>query len=504
MVVGAGPVGLLTAIELTLGGMGVLVLERLAAASMAMKAGGIGPIGTEALQRRGMAAAIAAAEARSFEVIKKFTDQNGPDVRGKGSKFIGHFAGLSLIRKDAQKEPERRSHPVDQRAVEAMLADRALSLGIEVRRECDVTTFVQQEDGVDVKWASPTGRDHIRCSYLVGCDGGRSLIRKMAGFDFPGTPPTSTFYQGIAEIDHPERLSPGWHRTSGGVFSYGPFPGRLLVLDFTGPPENRQAPVTREEIEAVLRRISGTDVRVKALESGSRWTDNTRLVDSYRQGRVLLAGDAAHVHSPFGGQGLNLGLVDAANLGWKLATVIRGEMPESLLDTYTAERRPVAEAVLANTRAQVAIMRPDPQAGAMRDIVANLMQLEAVNRLFGEMMSGLATRYDLGSELDDVGRLIGDKPISYGDADVSLYDVMLDGMGVLLDASTEEKASKLVAATTQRIRCVAVDTGPSMLIRPDACVAWAGEENSIDGLEEAPRRWFIPTLDDGSMVRSEQ
>jgi 2-polyprenyl-6-methoxyphenol hydroxylase-like FAD-dependent oxidoreductase len=504
VVVGAGPVGLLTTIELTLGGVRVLVLERLAAASMAMKAGGIGPIGTEALQRRGMAAAIAAAEARSFEVIKKFTDQNGPDVRGKGSKFIGHFAGLSLIRKDAQKEPERRSHPVDQRAVEAMLADRALSLGVEVRRECDVTTFVQQEDGVDVKWASPTGRDHIRCSYLVGCDGGRSLIRKMAGFDFPGTAPTLTSYQAVAEIDHPERLLPiGWHRTSGGVFSYGPFPGRLFMLDFIGPPENRQAPVTCEEIEAVLRRISGTDVRVKALESGSRWTDNTRLVDSYRQGRVLLAGDAAHVHSPFGGQGLNLGLVDAANLGWKLATVIRGEMPESLLDTYTAERRPVAEAVLANTLAQVAIMRPDPQAGAMRDIVANLMQLDDVNRLFGEMMSGLSTHYDLGSELDDVGRLIGDKPIRHGDADVSLYDVMQDGMGVLLDASTEEKASKLVAATTQRTRCVAVDTGPSMLIRPDACVAWAGEENSIDGLEEALRRWFIPTLDDGSMVRSE-
>jgi hypothetical protein len=179
-------------------------------------------------------------------------------------------------------------------------------------------------------------------------------------------------------------------------------------------------------------------------------------------------------------------------------------MPESLLDTYTAERRPVAEAVLANTLAQVAIMRPDPQAGAMRDIVANLMQLDDVNRLFGEMMSGLSTRYDLGSELDDVGRLIGDKPIRHGDADVSLYDVVQDGMGVLLDASTEEKASKLVAATTQRTRCVAVDTGPSMLIRPDACVAWAGEENSIDGLEEALRRWFIPALDAGAMVRSKQ
>jgi 2-polyprenyl-6-methoxyphenol hydroxylase-like FAD-dependent oxidoreductase len=490
VVVGAGPVGLLTAIELTLGGVGVQVLERLAAASMAMKAGGIGPLGSEALQRRGMAAAFAAAEARSFAAIKKFTDQNGPDVRGRGSKFSGHFAGLSLIRKDAQKEPERRSHPVDQQAVEAMLADRARSLGIEIRRECEVTNFVQQADDVDVEWTSPTGEGRIRCRYLVGCDGGRSLVRKLAGFAFPGTPPTSTFYQAVAEIDHPERLAPGWHRTSGGVFSYGPLPGRLVMLDFVGPPEDRQATVTPEEIEAALRRISGADVRVKALESGSRWTDNTRLVDSYRRGRVLLAGDAAHVHTPFGGQGLGLGLVDAANLGWKLATVIRGEMPESLLDTYTAERRPVAEAVLANTLAQIAIMRPDPQSGAMRDLVAKLMQLDDVNRLIGEMTSGLFTRYDLGSKRDEVGRLTGDRSINRGDGGVSLYEIMQDGTGVLLDASPAGKASELVGAATQRIRCVAVDTGPSMLIRPDACIAWAGEEDSTEGLEEALGRWF--------------
>ena len=365
--------------------------------------------------------------------------------------------------------------------------------------------FVQQEDGVDVEWASPAGGGRIRCSYLVGCDGGRSPIRKMAGFDFPGTPPTMTMYQATAEIDHPERVSGRFRHTSGGMFAYDGFqPKRLIMLDFSGPPEDRQAPVTREEIEAVLRRVSGADVRVTSLENGSRWTDNTRLVDTYRRGRVLLAGDAAHVHSPFGGQGMSLGLADAANLGWKLAAVIRGEMPESLLDTYTAERRPVAEAVLANTLAQTAIMRPDPQSSAMRDIVAKLMEFDDVNRLIGEMMTGLSIRYDLGSERDDVGRLIGDRPISHGDAEVSLYDVMQDGMGVLLDASTEGKASRLVAASTQRIRCVAVDTGPSMLIRPDACIAWAGEENSIDGLEEALRRWFIPALDDGFMVRSEQ
>jgi 2-polyprenyl-6-methoxyphenol hydroxylase-like FAD-dependent oxidoreductase len=491
VVVGAGPVGLLTALELTLGGVRVLVLERLAASSTVTKALGIGTLGSEALQRRGMAAAIAAAEERTHAAIKKLTEQNGPEARGRGSKISGHFGGLSLIRRDAQKEPERRARLVDQHAVETMLADRVRSLGIEVRRECDVTSVVQQEDGVDVEWASPAGGGHARFSWLVGCDGGRSSIRKMAGFDFPGTDPTLTMYTAVAEIDHPERLLPiGWQRTSGGVFAYGPFPGRLFMLDFSGPPEDRQSPVTHEEIEAVLRRISGTDVRVKALESGSRWTDNTRLVNTYRRGRVLLAGDAAHIHSPFGGQGMSLGLVDAANLGWKLAAVVRGEMPESLLDTYTSERRPVAEAVLANTLAQTAIMRPDPQSGAMRDIMAKLMQFDDVNRLIGEMMSGLSVRYDLGAERDDVGRLIGDRLISGGDADYSLYSVMWDGMGVFLDASIAGKASRIVAAGTQRIRCVTIATGHSMLIRPDACIAWAGEENSTDGLEEALRRWF--------------
>jgi 2-polyprenyl-6-methoxyphenol hydroxylase-like FAD-dependent oxidoreductase len=495
VVVGAGPVGLLTAIELTLGGLSVLVLERLAAGSTVMKALGVGPLGGEALQRRGMAAAIAATEARTLAAMERA----GAVLRGGKSKVSGHFAGLSLIRRDAQKEPERRSYAVDQQGVEAMLADRARSLGIAVRRECEVIGFVSQAGGIEVEWASPTGEGRIGSAYLVGCDGGRSLIRKMAGFDFPGTPPTLTMYQAVVEIDYPERLMPlGWHRTSGGVFAYGFFPGRLVMLDFSGPPEDRQAPVTRGEIEDVLRRVSGADVRVKALESGSRWTDNTRLVDSYRRGRVLLAGDAAHVHSPFGGQGLSLGLVDAANLGWKLGAVIRGEMPESLLDSYTAERRPAAEAVLANTRAQLAIMRPDPQSGAMRDIVANLMQFDDVNRFIGGMMSGLSTRYDLGSELDDVGRLIDDKPIRHGDTDVSLYGLMQDGTGVLLDASPDGKASKLAAAAMRKIRCIAVGAGPSMLIRPDACIAWAGEENSIEGLEEALRRWFIPALDEAA------
>jgi 2-polyprenyl-6-methoxyphenol hydroxylase-like FAD-dependent oxidoreductase len=500
VVVGAGPVGLLAAIELTLAGARVLVLERLAAPSTALKAMSVGPLGSEALQRRGMAAALVAAQERTRATMKKFAQQNGPDVRAGGSRFSGHFAGLALIRKDAQKEPERHAHLADQQAVEEMLAERAGALGIEVRRECDVTRIAQEADGVDVEWDSPAGADRLRCAWLVACDGGRSGIRKMAGFAFPGTPPTLTMFQAVAEVDHPERLLPlGWRRTPDGVFSYGPLPGRLFMLDFSGPPQDRAAPVTREEIESVLRRVSGADVRVKALASANRWTDNTRLVDSYRRGRVLLAGDAAHVHSPFGGQGLSLGLADAANLGWKLAAVVRGEMSEALLDTYTAERRPAAAAVLANTLAQLAILRPDPQSGAMRELMATLMQFDDVNRLIGDMMTGLSTRYDLGSAHDDVGRLIGDRPVPQAGAGVSLYSLMQAGAGVFLDASADAKSSGVVAAAAPRVRCIAVDTGPSLLIRPDACIAWAGEGDDTDGLDESLRRWFRPasTVFDG-------
>lgn len=285
---------------------------------------------------------------------------------------------------------------VTQQDLEAMLGERVRALGIDVRRECDVTSIVKDDDGVHVAWQSPAGAQSVHCSWLAGCDGGRSSIRKLAGFAFPGTEPTSTMHHAMVTIDHPERLLPfGWQRTPRGVFAYGPFPGRLFMLDFAGAPPDRDAPVTCAELDALLRHISGKDVRVTAVSVANRWADNTRLVDTYRKGRVLLAGDAAHIHSPFGGQGLSLGLVDAANLGWKLAAVVRNAAPATLLDTYTAERRPVAEAVLANTLAQLAILRPDPQSGAMRDLVATLMQDDGANRIIGEAMSGLGTRLSL-------------------------------------------------------------------------------------------------------------
>ncbi|MBE7220758.1 MAG: FAD-dependent monooxygenase, partial [Caulobacteraceae bacterium] len=456
------------------------------------KALGIGPLGAEALRRRGMAEALAEAEERRLAGMAR-TDGS---LRSQASRFSGHFAGL-FIRKDAQEEPERRMVMVDQQGIEAMLADRARALGIMVRRGCAVTGFVQDVDGVTIAYASPEGQAELRCAFLVGCDGGRSAVRKLAGFAFPGTPPSLTMIQATVTVDRPEALMPvGWHRTPGGVFSFGAFPGRLFMLDFRGPPADRGAPVTREEVEATLRHVSGLNICVTAVAGASRWTDNTRLVETYRDGRVLLAGDAAHIHSPFGGQGLSLGLGDAANLGWKLAAVLRGDSPAALLDSYTPERRPVAEAVLANTLAQTALMRPDVRSGALREIMAGLLETDEVANRMGRMMRGLSARYDLGATAEIVGQTIGDRPVGEG----TLFSLMQDGRGLLLDASHGGAASRLVAAASRRIRCVPVTTGPSLLIRPDGCVAWAGDGADVDELMPALRRWFGGTPDASGAV----
>ena len=484
MIVGAGPVGLLLAIELQLGGAQVVVLERLTAPNLGIKASSVGPLGAEALQRRGMDAALAEAEDRAFAAMGPVGERR----REQAYLSRGHFAFLP-IRASEDREPERRMRWPDQQSLEAILGARAAALGIEVRRGCEVTRCAQHPDAVAVDWSSPTGAAHARCSWLVGCDGGRSAIRKLAGFAFPGTPPTLTMYQAVLDVDHPDRLPPWLTRTAEGVLINGPRPRRIGLHDFSGPPADREAPVTREEVEEVLRRISGADVRVTAIEQANRWTDTARLVDGYRRDRVLLAGDAAHVHSPLGGQGLSLGLVDAANLGWKLAAVIRGEKPDSLLDSYTSERRPVAESVLSNTLAQAALMRPDPQSAAMRKIFATLMQLAEVNDHIDGLTSGLGTRYDLDSEQDMVGRLTGDRTVRRAGVRTSLFAEMVQGDGILLDASPDGCAAGL-AVDFPRVRCLSIQAGPSMLIRPDGCVAWTGDAADVDGLMDALERWF--------------
>jgi hypothetical protein len=245
------------------------------------------------------------------------------------------------------------------------------------------------------------------------------------------------------------------------MISYGLTPGRIMTVEFRGPPEDRDAVITKDELEASIRHVSGADVRVLSMENATRWTDHARLADSYRAGRVFLAGDAAHVHSPFGGQGLGLGLLDAVNLGWKLAGVLRGDFRESILDTYTKERRPVAVAVLENTRAQIALLRPDEQTSALRAIVARLMDTDEGTRFFGEMMSGVRTRYDLGEDSPLVGTISRD-----------LADVVIA-------TSDEEEA----VARGFRVR---VTRGEEpRYVRPDGCIAWAGGP----GLGEALARW---------------
>jgi 2-polyprenyl-6-methoxyphenol hydroxylase-like FAD-dependent oxidoreductase len=486
VVVGAGPVGLLLAIELKLGGAGVMVLERLAAPNLGIKANVVGPLGAEALQRRGMGRELAAAEDRGFAA----RGPGGAAMRARAASFRGNFA-LVPIRPDPGGDPERRMRWVDQQTLEGILGARAAALGIELRRGCEVTSVEQDEDGVEVGWTSPTGADHARCAWLAGCDGARGPIREMAGFAVSGAPPSVTMYQALVDLDHPERLPVGPTRTPEGSVMNGPRPRWLALHDYRGPPPDRTAPVTREEVEGVLRRISGADVRVTAIEQANRFSDITRLADTYRRDRVLLAGDAAHVHSPVGGQGLSLGLVDAANVGWKLAAVVRGDKPDGLLDSYTSERRPVAAAVLANTLAQIAIMRPDAHSNALRDIFAKLMQLDDVNRHVDGLMSGLATRYDLGSDQDAVGRLAGDRPVGRANARTSLFAEMADGDGILLDTSPDGRAADLATGFT-RLRYLPAEAGPSLLIRPDGCIAWAADADETAGLADALGRWFTP------------
>lgn len=489
-VIGAGPTGLMLAMELALGGAKVRVLERLGEPDGTIKAGAVGALAAEALERRGLGAAMDVEERVMSEAMAAMTKLTGAGVGPPPwHKTGGHFAGLFLIDQTRQCEPERRLRGVRQQALERLLGERARELGVEIRRGYEVTDFHASDDGVEIGGRGPHGEFTHHSGYLVGCDGGRSLVRKRGGFEFPGTDPTLTGHQAIVELDHPERLLPlGWRRTPTGMLAYGPVPGRILTVEFEAPPDDRDLPITLAEVQRSLRRVSGADITVTAMQSATRFTDHARQATTYRRERVLLAGDAAHVHSPFGGQGLNLGILDAVNLGWKLAAVVRGGAPEGLLDSYTAERHPVGARVLANTRAQVALMRPDALTTALRDIVTEIMGLDQGNRFFGEMMSGITTRYDLNSDHELVGRLCRNLPVVHGDAATDLYSVMGRGHAVFVDAGGD--AASIADAWTARLHTVRANRGTSLLVRPDGCIAWASDSPDTAGLESSLRRWF--------------
>ncbi|MFG2652598.1 FAD-dependent monooxygenase [Streptomyces sp. NPDC048436] len=496
IVVGAGPVGLMLGAELRLAGASSLLLDRLAVPSSRRKARGVGPPAAEALRRRGLGERIAAHHSRG----------SADKARDHGSER-GHFAWIHKVDLALQEEPDRQGVLIWQPDLEAVLGEYAAGLGVPVHRAHTVTAIVQDDHGVTVTARTPEGERRFSAAYLVGCDGGRSTVRKLAGFNFPGTGPIMTARQAEAEIADPGVLPPSGRTPTGTLFHS---PGRVGTFEFDAAdvPADREAPVTREELQASLRRVSGTEVTVTSIGPSLRFTDHARQAATYRQGRVLLAGDAAHVHSPNGGQGLNLGLLDAVNLGWKLAAEVRGEAPEGLLDSYTRERHPAGAAVLHNTRAQSALLRPGAHTDALRDIVSDLMDIPEVNRHFGRMLTGLGTRYALPYATKDPHPLLGqhcpDLKLTANSADGGggsrtelLSRIATDG-GTLLLAPGDGPV--LAAAAEWRERLTVVETTgidrddlSAALIRPDGVVAWAASpEQAPDtaALTTALRTWL--------------
>ncbi|MFC4536676.1 FAD-dependent monooxygenase [Sphaerisporangium dianthi] len=515
VVAGGGPVGLMLACELALGGASAMVVERREEMDPTIKAGALNLPSVEVLYRRGLLPALRGAQERNLEQFAAFMRQRAAhrapagderaepagasgkaEPRRTPPKFAGHFAGIMLDadRLDAA-DPDFAGHGpagdiglVNQQQIEGILGEYAARLGVEVRRGVELTGLSADDEGV----TASTSAGAVRARWLAGCDGGRSAVRKLAGFDFPGTDPEITAYQALVEMKGAEALGAGWHATPTGVYAHGPVPGRILTVQFTGPRAERDTPVTAEELQEAIRHVTGAEVTVTAIKSATRFTDNARQATTYRLGRVLLAGDAAHVHSPFGGQGLNLGLGDAANLGWKLAATVRGWAPDGLLDTYTAERHPIGAWVLDWTRAQVALMRPDPRARALRSVVNDLVETVTGTTYFAKRISGVWQRYDLPGDHALVGGSAPDLALSDGSR---LADHLHDGRALLFDPAGDLRD----LADGHRDRMTVVTAGAKehpeltgLFLRPDGVVAWAGEQGRADAgaLEKALATWL--------------
>jgi 2-polyprenyl-6-methoxyphenol hydroxylase-like FAD-dependent oxidoreductase len=491
---GGGPVGLMLACELRLKDVNVLVVERLAEPDSTIKAGSVNLTTAEAFYRRGLLPAVDAVVQQNFDKIQEFLKSRGGP---KAAMPVGHFAGIMVASNGVDfgdpafrdVGPAAKVVVIQQQAVEAILAERAAELGVEVRRGVAVTGFDADDDGVVVRLDDQT---EISAGWLVGADGGRSFVRKHAGFEFPGTDPAVTGRQALTEITGADALPGGWQHGHGGLYVHGPMPGRILTVEFDGPPQDRDAPVTAQELEDSFRRVSGADVKITEVHSATRFTDNARQATTYRQGRVLLAGDAAHVHSPFGGQGLNLGIGDAVNLGWKLAATIRGWAPDGLLDTYTTERHPIGEWVLEWTRAQVALMRSDVRTKALRQVVTDLLLTDDGATYLAKKLSGVLHRYPIEGEHDLTGR--GAPDFAFADG-TRLGEHLQDGNALLLDLADDAGLRATATGwagrvTTLTAKCDSEPALTGVLIRPDGHIAWASEDGATTGLEAALRRWF--------------
>ena len=499
VVVGGGPVGLMLACEVAVHGVSVVVLEQLAEIEWRPKAEGLTGRAVDIMDRRGLLLGVSGypgampltAEQRAL--IDEGERQ--PDsLLPKAFPGARHFASMFLLK------PESPDLLVPQQLLEADLAVRAADLGVEVRRRHAVTGFTQDHDGVQVDVAGPDGPYQLAARWLAGCDGGRSVIRKLSGIAFPGTDGITTGYRAFAEIDDPGFHLPGWFRKECGLLVYEQAPARFITLEFDGPPPDRDAPITCLEFQDALRRLSGTKVTVTDVSKITRFTDNARQAQTYRSGRVLLAGDAAHVHSHWSGPGLRLGLGDAVNLGWKLAAVARGWAADDLLETYTAERHAVGAQTLEIQRASIALMRPGPHVDALRGLMRELLLRDEANRQLTALIDDLHISYDMGdpsltSPL--VGRYSPDLRLRTRDGERRVAELQRTGRPLLLDMSTGApgQLSDLARPWSDRVDLLAAacDDAPAeaMLIRPDGFVAWSTPAGPAS-LTRALTRWFGP------------
>ncbi|WP_328854244.1 FAD-dependent monooxygenase [Microbispora hainanensis] len=503
VIVGAGPVGLFLAGELALADCSVLVLERDEEPSTPWKTlplgmRGLNPGSMETFYRRGMLGELLKGSGADGAQVGA-----DPGAReAPAPRAVSHFAGMPLDPAgiDTAALPFRLPGPAMEGimtsldAVCTVLAERAARLGVQVVRGAAVEAVTQDGDTVV---ARAGGRDHP-ARWLVGCDGGRSTVRELAGFRFAGTPPLFTGYVAHVTFADPHALRLGFTLTPTGMYLRTPFDGHLGMMDFDGGAFDRSQPLTREHLQTVLRRVSGTDATITEVHLASSFTDRAMQATTYRHGRVLLAGDAAHIHSPLGGQGLNLGIGDAVNLGWKLAATVHGTAPDGLLDTYTSERHPVGAAILDWSRAQVATMNPGPNAPALRRLVHDLLATRDGTTHVFRSTSGLFHRYDLGDEHPLVGRTAPDFHFADG---TRLGDLLREGQGVALDFTTGQCLHDAATSWKDRIRYAA---GPvrddlgfgALLIRPDGVVAWTGgRDPDREAFRHAAARWFgDPTL----------
>jgi 2-polyprenyl-6-methoxyphenol hydroxylase-like FAD-dependent oxidoreductase len=491
VIAGAGPVGLFLAGELRLAKLSVLVLEQLADPHSPLKRLPFGMRGlwgpsVEAFYRRGLLDAIASQPRGGAQA----GPQPGSTAQRRGP--AGHFAGIQFDYSniDASRWPYRLPGPADTHLgaemehLERVLAAHALSAGVEIERGRGVDGIEASDDEVVVR----AGDRRVRARFVVGCDGGRSTVRKQAGFEFVGTEPAFTGYSVQVDLADPDKLPLGRHYTPTGMYTQWQA-GTFGIADFDGGAFHRTQPITREHVQDVLRRVSGTDVTVDALHLASTWTDRSMQATTYRKGRVLLAGDSAHVHSPLGGQGLNLGLGDAMNLGWKLAATIRGDAPDGLLDSYTAERHPIGARILDWTRAQVTVMRPSSR--ALEPILRDLMATRDGATYFAERVWGVSLRYDLGDAHPLVGRSCPDFELADGQR---VGTLLRAGTGLLLDFDKQLEAQG--GAWGDQVSYVARDVKDrlglcAVLVRPDGFVAWASDATPDPSeVTRAAARWF--------------